>query len=89
MEKTTIGLLIVVNFMYVCIGAAIFRTLESTNEAKSSSEIRSTVDAFLGKHYRYLSFLIITVCLCFMVFLLPQTFTLFSYYSLGALFRLF
>ena len=87
MEKTTVGLLIVVNFMYVCIGAAIFRTLESTNEAKSSSEIRSTVDAFLGKHY--LSFLIITVCLCFMVFLLPQTFTLFSYYFLGALFRLF
>lgn len=49
MERRTVGLLIIVNCMYVCIGAVIFMTLESNNEVKSSSEIRSTVDAFLGK----------------------------------------
>lgn len=55
MEKRTVGLLVAVNLIYVCIGAAVFMALESTNETKSSREILSTVSAFLANHSSCLS----------------------------------
>ena len=50
MEKTTVGLLIAINLMYVCIGAAVFMVLESDNETTTSKEILNTVNTFLGKN---------------------------------------
>ncbi|XP_052106676.1 potassium channel subfamily K member 2-like [Mytilus californianus] len=55
MERSTVCLLMVVNLMYVCIGAAIFMTLESENETTTSSEILSTVNTFLANHSTCLS----------------------------------
>ncbi|VDI23576.1 potassium channel subfamily K member 2 [Mytilus galloprovincialis] len=55
MERSTVCLLFVVNLMYVCIGAAIFMTLESENEKTTSSDILSTVNTFLANHNTCLS----------------------------------
>ncbi|CAC5403605.1 KCNK5 [Mytilus coruscus] len=41
--------------MYMCIGAAIFMTLESENETTTSSEILPTVNTFLAEHSTCLS----------------------------------